>query len=80
MLSKEMFERLGFEWKETKDFIEYRKYHFKHFIFRSKIIIRFWKNPLKEFSIYDDSSDVEIDIELFQAINQQVKELRWFDE
>ena len=42
--ARELFEELGFKWKETKDVIEYSRSLFKHFTFLQKEKITFYKN------------------------------------
>ena len=76
MTAKEMFEKLGYEWKETKDYIEYIKYYYKHWIFKSKCMFRFYKLPINNFDIFDEFGTI-INQDLLQAINKQVEELGW---
>jgi len=73
MKAKDMFEKLGYSWKETQCYIEYTKYHYKHWIFRSKQIITFYKS-IKYMDIFDENL-VSINMDLLQAINQQMKEI-----
>ena len=75
MTAKEMFAELGYEWQETNYYIQYTKYNWKHWIFRSKTTICFWK-LMKKFSVYDETP-LDIDIDLLQAINKQIEELGW---
>lgn len=72
--AKEMFEELGYEWKETKDYVEYTKYYYKHWIFKSKCMFRFYKTPINSFDIFDEFG-ISIHRDLLQAINKQVEEL-----
>ena len=74
--AKEMFEELGYEWKETKEYVEYTKYYFKHWIFYSKSMIRIYKSPINSFDIFDEFG-ISIHQDLLQAINKQVEELGW---
>ena len=70
-----MFEKLGYSWEETQGYIEYTKYHYKHWIFRSKQIITFYKS-IKYMDIFDENL-ISINMDLLQAINKQVEELGW---
>lgn len=73
--ARELFEELGFKWKETKDVIEYSRSLFKHFTFLQKEKITFYKDVYFRYfyliGVYDVNED------LLQAINQQVNELCW---
>ncbi len=75
MNAKDMFEKLDFKWKETKDSIEYSKSLFKHFTFLSKEKITFYKDDYFRYFYLD--SVFQINNDLLQAINKQVKELGW---
>jgi len=75
MTAKEMFEKLEFDWQETNNYIQYEKYRWKHWIFKSKTTICFWK-MFKNISFYDDLT-FDIDNLLLQAILKQVEELGW---
>lgn len=77
MSAKEMFEELGFEWKESKNYIEYKKYHYKGLIFKSAIRITFFKSGISKFYISDDYGNVEIDYDLATAIYKQFEEMEW---
>lgn len=73
--ARELFEELGFKWKETEDVIEYSRSLFKHFTFLQKEKITFYKDAYFRYfyliGVYDVNED------LLQAINQQVNELCW---
>lgn len=73
--AKEMFEELGYEWKETNCDICYEKTIWKYWLFKSKTTIFFFKG-LEKCSIYDKYGS-DIDIKLLQAINKQIEELEW---
>ena len=75
MTAKEMFEKLDYEWTETSSYIQYNKYNWKHWIFKSEITICFWKFS-NNISINDELV-IDINQELLQAINKQVEELGW---
>ena len=75
MTAKEMFEELGYDWKETNIYIQYTKYNWKHFIFRSKTTICFWK-LIEKVSLYDDTC-LNATIKELKAINKQIEELCW---
>ena len=69
MTAKEMFEKLGFY--EDKN----------HF---STMAIIVYRNEKYEYSLYfdyDKTIDIEcvVSLDLLQAINQQVKELGWYE-
>lgn len=78
MSAKEMFEELGFKWKETKSIIEYNRSLFKHFTFLSKEKIAFYKDDY--FRYFNIEGLFSIDKDLLQAINKQVEELGWLDD
>ncbi len=73
--ARELFEELGFKWKETKDVIEYSRSLFKHFTFLQKEKITFYKNDYFRYFYLNGIYDINED--LLQAINQQVTELGW---
>lgn len=73
--ARELFEELGFKWKETKDVIEYNKSSFKHFTFFQKEKITFYKNDYFRYFYLNGVYDINED--LLQAINQQINELGW---
>lgn len=73
MEAKDMFEQLGFKWKETKDIIEYSRSLFKHFTFLSKEKITFYKDDY--FGYFNLEGFFSINMDLLQAINQQMKEI-----
>ena len=75
MSTKEMFEKLGFKWKETEDVIEYSRSLFKHFTFLQKEKITFYKDAYFRFFYLNGVYDVHK--YLLQAINKQVEELGW---
>lgn len=78
MTAKEMFENLDYYWKEDNSCISFTKILWKHWIFKSKITICFWK-LFKEVSIYEESV-IDLSLEELQAINKQVEELGWNNE
>lgn len=68
-----MFEKIGYEFEKDGYGIiysKYEKYHFKVIEFLNKEI----------FINEDDEYDPSLLIDELQAINQQCKELGWFDE
>ena len=73
--AKEMFEELGFKWKETEDVIEYSRSLFKHFTFLQKEKITFYKDDYFRYFYLNGVYDIHKD--LLQAINQQINELGW---
>lgn len=73
--AKEMFDELGFKWKETEDVIEYTRSLFKHFTFFQKEKITFYKDSYFRFFYLDGI--YEVNECLLQAINQQIEELNW---
>ena len=73
MSAKDMFEKLDFKWKETKDIIEYSRPLFKHFTFLSKEKITFYKDDY--FNYFYLEGIFSINMGLLQAINQQMKEI-----
>ena len=75
MSAKEMFEELDFQWKETKDIIEYSKSSFKHFTFLAKEKITFYKEDY--FRYFHLDGIFQISEDLLQAINKQIEELGW---
>ena len=75
MTAKEMFEKLDYEYLETKHYIRYKKIHWKHWIFKVERTIEFWKDDLS-VQIYEKYG-CELSLQELQAINKQVEELRW---
>ncbi len=75
MSTKEMFEKLGFKWKETEDVIEYTRSLFKHFTFLQKEKIIFYKDSYFRFFYLDGV--YEVHKYLLEAINKQIEELGW---
>lgn len=75
MTAKDMFKELNFKWKETEDVIEYTRSLFKHFSFFQKEKITFHKDSYNCYFYLDGVNTMNID--LLQAINQQVYELGW---
>lgn len=78
MSAKEMFEKLNFKWKESKEVIEYSRSSFKHFTFLSKEKITFYKDDY--FGYFNLEGIFSINKDLLQAINKQCEELGWLDE
>ena len=86
MTAKEMFEALGYKKYLNKYDKEQKKYYGYEVFFRYKkdfIEISFDCLDM-DYSVYGimfgGSMAVSIDMELHKAINQQCKELKWFDE
>ena len=76
MSAKEMFEELGYEEENDKNYIEYTKYMknikqyaYIYFDLEEKVIL-----PTMEYS---SSYALEIDMNLLKAINKQIEELGW---
>ena len=78
MSAKEMFEKLGYEYVETNNYIEYIKYYYKHWIFKDYQKIIFFKSPIYDLDIFDRLGTT-INRDLLQAINKQVEELGWLE-
>lgn len=82
MSAKEMFEKLGYE--ETLN-NEYTLSYTAKFFISDKHRIEFFKNTNQFIChCYSDSpfepvKPFEVDMEELQAINQQVKELGWYE-
>ena len=75
MSAKEMFEKLDYSWKEESSYISFTKVYWKHWIFKSKTTICFWK-LFQNVSIYEPSG-IDLSLDELQAINKQVEELGW---
>lgn len=75
MSAKEMFEKLDYSWKEENSYISFTKVYWKHWIFKSKITICFWK-LFQKVSIYEQSG-IDLSLEELQAINKMCEELGW---
>ena len=76
MTAKEMFEKLGYEYKKTKELylesILYKK-GVKRIMFRyDKVII-----PYSNYGDYEDGT--LLTLEELQAINKQIEELGWYE-
>ena len=72
MTAKEMFEKLGYEYKETNDEDEIR--------YKSKsgaFIICFYKAMQQVYCYTKNDEPFGIDVNELQAINKQVEELGW---
>ena len=78
MTAKEIFKKLGYEYVETNNYIEYTKYYYKHWIFKDYQKLIFFKSPICNLDIFDKFGTT-IKPGLLQAINQQCKELGWND-
>lgn len=78
MSAKEMFEELDYSWKEESSYISFTKIHWKHWVFKSKITICFWK-LLQKVSIYEQGV-IDLSLEELQAINKQAEEFGWNNE
>lgn len=71
--AREMFENLDYYWKEDNSCISFTKIYWKHWLFKSKRTICFWKY-LNGISI-NEKYVVDLSLEELQAINKQAEEL-----
>ena len=81
MEAKEMFEKLGYEYKKDNDYI---KYTLKKYISNSYNILFYLDEKLICCYISNDSpfspdEPYEIGINELQAINKQIEELGWLE-
>ena len=70
-------EDLGYECKETEDYIEYEKYDDYN---RLEISLMFWKNGFNKMTIGMEQVVYALDMQELQAIYNKCKELGWLDE
>ena len=77
MTAKEMFEELGYEQTITQYYIKYYSEENSKYSCWTKIVFN-----LDEETIYADDTyeGMNIDMQTFKAIHQQLKELGWLDE
>ena len=68
MSAREMFEKLGYNTKETEYYIEYSK---------ETYYIQFWKNSFFAITFHSLSGTQRVDKQELKAINKQVEELGW---
>ena len=78
MTAKEMFEDLDYYWKEDANCIQYTRIYWKHWGFKSKRTICFWKY-LNGISL-NEKYVIDLSLEELQAINKQIEELGWNNE
>jgi len=74
MTAKGMFEKLDYEYFETKHYIRYKKIYWKHWIYKVVRIIEFWKDDIS-VQVYEEYG-CELNLDELQAISKQVEELR----
>lgn len=76
--AKEMFKKLGFDSINPASCSTIR--YERHDDFKNDDVVVIFEKNTKDVSIfyqYDSIVMVSVDMELFKAINQQIKELRW---
>lgn len=80
MTAREMFEELGYEYQENyfDEKIDKIKY-IKANKFASSIVFKLDSKCFKIFRYNDEYKSGWCDINMLQAINQQIKELGWDD-
>ena len=82
MSAKEMFKKLGYEEEEVgQEFIRYVIEEDKVYpnYYPSWKVIQFTLDE-KTFYACDTGNEMEVDMQTFKAIHQQLKELGWLDE
>ena len=78
MTAKEMFEELGYKYKEPTFKVHGDRYFYYEDIFKDNIIIFYLKE--KEFMADCNCKPMDINMPTFKAIRKQLEELGWLEE